>query len=185
MTSLDLVIVIMLGIGAIIGFMKGFIKQVISMVGLVAGLLVARALFGVVGEKLAVEVGTSATFGQILAFFLIWIIVPIGLSIIASILTKMAKMVSLGFVNRWLGSGIGLIKYGLLVSMFINLIEFIDLDNHLIYAESKQKAALYYPMQRFAGIFAPAFKSVTKTVTKQLLKPDDSENGNNTTSIKQ
>lgn len=185
MISLDLIIVIALGIGAIIGFMKGFIKQVFSLVGLVAGLLVARALFGVVGEKLAVEVGTSATFGQILAFFLIWIIVPIGLSIVASILTKMAKIVCLGFVNRWLGSGIGLIKYGLLVSMFINLIEFVDSGNHLIFAESKQSSIMYYPMQRFAGVFAPAFKSVTKTVTKELFKSDNDNDGNNTTNIEQ
>lgn len=141
MESLDLVIVIMLALGAIVGFMKGFIKQVISMVGLIAGLLVARALFGAVGEKLAVQVGASVTFGQILAFFLIWIIVPIGLSIVASVLTKVVSMAKLGFFNRWLGSGIGLIKYGLLVSMFINLIEFVDSNNQLIL---QRKASVGY-----------------------------------------
>ena len=185
MESLDLVIVIMLALGAIVGFMKGFIKQVISMVGLIAGLLVARALFGAVGEKLAVQVGTSVTFGQILAFFLIWIIVPIGLSIVASILTKVVSMVKLGFVNRWLGSGIGLIKYGLLVSMFINLIEFVDSNNQLIFAEKKQASVMYYPMQRFAGVFAPAFKTITKTVKKQLLKSGNDKSDSDTTNIEQ
>ena len=182
MESLDLVIVIMLALGAIVGFMKGFIKQVISMVGLIAGLLVARALFGAVGEKLAVQVGTSVTFGQILAFFLIWIIVPIGLSIVASVLTKVVSMAKLGFFNRWLGSGIGLIKYGLLVSMFINLIEFVDSNNQLIFAEKKQASVMYYPMQRFAGVFAPAFKTITKRVKEQLLK---SNSDSDTTNIEQ
>ena len=181
MESLDLVIVIMLALGAIVGFMKGFIKQVISMVGLIAGLLVARALFGAVGEKFAVQVGTSVTFGQILAFFLIWIIVPIGLSIVASILTKVVSMAKLGFVNRWLGSGIGLIKYGL----FINLIEFVDSNNQLIFAEKKQASVMYYPMQRFAGVFAPAFKTITKTVKKQLLKSGNDKSDSDTTNIEQ
>lgn len=184
MESLDLVIVIMLALGTIVGFMKGFIKQVISMVGLIAGLLVARALFGAVGEKLAVQVGTSVTFGQILAFFLIWIIVPIGLSIVASILTKVVSMAKLGFVNRWL-TGIGLIKYGLLVSMFINLIEFVDSNNQLIFAEKKQASVMYYPMQRFAGVFAPAFKTITKTVKEQLLKSGNDKSDSDTTNIEQ
>ena len=173
MTTLDLIIVIVLGAGAVVGFMKGFIKQVVSMVGLVAGLLVARALFGVVGEKLAVEAGMSATFGQIVAFLLIWIIVPLGLSLVASVLTKIASTVHLGFVNRWLGSGIGLIKYGLWVSMVINLIQFIDVKDHLIHKESKEAAVFYYPMQKFAGIFMPAFKTVAKTVGKQLITTDN------------
>lgn len=165
---LDWIILIVLGMGTIGGFIKGFIRQLASLVGLVAGLLVARALFGVVGERLAVEVGTSATFGQILAFLLIWIIVPLGISLIASILTRIVEMVKLGFVNRWLGAGMGLIKYALLISMFIHLIEFIDTENTLIRLETKQQSSLYYPMERFSSVFAPAFKAVADTVTEQL-----------------
>ena len=100
MTTIDLVIVIVLAVGAIVGFMKGFIRQIVSMVGLIAGLLVARALFGVVGEKLAAEAGMSVTFGQILAFILIGVVVPVGLSVAASILTKVASAVHLSFLNR-------------------------------------------------------------------------------------
>lgn len=173
MATLDLIIIIVLCIGALIGFVKGLIKQVVSIVGLIVGLLVARALFGAVGEKLAVEVGMSATFGQILAFLLIWIVVPLGLSLMASILTKALDKVKLGFINRWLGSGLGLIKYALLVSMFINLVQFIDVNDSLIHAKSKQNSALYYPMQKFAGIFKPALKSVTKSVGKHLINTED------------
>lgn len=74
--------------GAIMGFSKGFIKQLASMVGLIAGLLLARALFASVGEQLAVKIGSSVSFGQIIAFILIWLIVPISLSLIASLLTQ-------------------------------------------------------------------------------------------------
>ena len=49
------------GLGAVVGFSKGFIRQLASVVGLVAGLLVARALYASVGEKLAMETGTSLT----------------------------------------------------------------------------------------------------------------------------
>lgn len=162
MTTLDWIIVIIVGVGAATGFMKGFFKLLASTVGLVAGLLVARALFSAVGAKLSVEVGTSATFGQILAFILIWLVVPVGIAIIASILTKVADAVSLGFVNRWLGAGLGVIKYMLLVSMFIHFIEFIDSKDTLIKATAKQESLLYYPVEKFSGIFLPVMKDVTK-----------------------
>jgi membrane protein required for colicin V production len=38
---------------------------------------VARALFASVGEKLAEELGTSLTFAQVVAFILIWLLVPL------------------------------------------------------------------------------------------------------------
>lgn len=110
METLDWIIVVVLALGAISGFLKGFLKQLASIIGLVAGLLVARALFAAVGEQLAVKVGTSVTFGQILAFLLIGLVVPLGLSILASALTKIVDMVSLGFINRWLGAGLGTIN---------------------------------------------------------------------------
>lgn len=43
METLDWIIVIVLALGAISGFLKGFLKQLASIIGLVAGLLVARA----------------------------------------------------------------------------------------------------------------------------------------------
>lgn len=162
MNTIDLIIVIVLAVGAILGFMKGFIKQVVSMVGLLAGLLVARALFGAVGERLAVETGMSVTFGQILAFVLIGVIVPVGFSILGSVLTKVASAVYLSFINRWLGSGIGVIRYGLIVCIAIHLIEFLDVKNSLINQTSKQESVLYYPMERFSSVFYPAFKSVAE-----------------------
>ena len=66
--------------------------------------------------------------------------------------------------------------------MFINLIEFVDSNNQLIFAEKKQASVMYYPMQRFAGVFAPAFKTITKSVKEQLLK---SNSDSDTTNIEQ
>ena len=41
-----------------------------SIVGLIAGLLMARALFGIVAERLAPVLGTSTTVAQVLACLL-------------------------------------------------------------------------------------------------------------------
>lgn len=168
MTTLDLTIIGIILIGAILGFSKGFIKQLASIIGLIAGLLIARALFASVGEKLAIELGTSVTFGQITAFFLIWLIIPFTISILASMLSKVADAIHIGFINRWLGAGLGIIKYLLLTSMVIYFIEYIDSKDNLIQSTTKSQSLLYYPIKDFSGIFIPKVKSVTK----QLIDTD-------------
>ena len=168
METLDGIIIIIIVAGAIMGFAKGFIKQLASIVGLIAGLLLARALFSTVGERLAVEIGTSVSFAQILAFILIWLIVPIGLSLIASLLTRVINAIQLGFVNRWLGAGLGAVKYALLTSMLIYFIDYVDAKNELISSTKKTSSMLYYPMKSFSGIFIPTIKDVTK----QLIDTD-------------
>ena len=50
MATIDIIILAMIGVGVIMGLIKGFVKQMASIVGLIAGLLMARALFGIVAE---------------------------------------------------------------------------------------------------------------------------------------
>lgn len=168
MTTLDFAIIGIIFIGAILGFTKGFIKQLSSIVGLIAGLLLARALFASVGEKLAIELGTSVSIGQTITFFLIWLVVPLTISLLASMLSQAVEAIHLGFINRWLGAGLGVIKFALLTSMIVYFIEYIDSKDNLIQSTTKSKSLLYYPIKDFSGIFIPKIKSVTK----QLIDTD-------------
>lgn len=72
------------------------------------------------------------------------------------------EAVSLGWLNRMLGAGLGALKYLLLVSLVICVIQFIDSDSQLISQTKKEQSLLYYPMESFAGIFFPAAKEVTQ-----------------------
>lgn len=66
MAIIDIIILTGLGIGLVSGMIKGLVKQTCAVVGLVAGLLVARALYGAMGEQLASHIGTSVTVAQII-----------------------------------------------------------------------------------------------------------------------
>lgn len=72
------------------------------------------------------------------------------------------EAVSLGWLNRLLGAGLGALKYLLLVSLVVCVIQFIDTDSQLISQTKKEESLLYYPMERFAGMFFPAAKEVTQ-----------------------
>ncbi|WP_300763267.1 CvpA family protein [uncultured Bacteroides sp.] len=164
MSVLDWIIIAIIAIGVVLGFMKGAIKQAAAIVGLVAGLLLARALFSQLGEKLAVGLGTSVSVAQVIAFFMIWILVPIVFLLLASMLTKALEIVHLGIVNRLLGALLGAVKYAFIVSLAVSFLEYIDNKDELINRTVKHSSLLYYPVRELSGLFIPAIKNVTNEI---------------------
>lgn len=164
MATIDIIILAVCGLGAAIGFMKGFVKQLASILGLVVGLLAAKALYASLAAKLCPTLTQSMTVAQVLAFLLIWLAVPLLFALAASLLTRAMEAVSLGCFNRWLGAVLGAVKYLLLTSLLIGVIEFVDGDNTLVSQTKKKESVLYYPMEKFAGVFFPAAKAMTETL---------------------
>ena len=162
MAVIDIVILVFIGIGTVWGMTKGFIRQLSSLVGLVVGLLVARALFVQVGDWVAPSIGVSVTVARVLAFFMLWIVVPLLFSLFASFLTKALRVVNLSWINRWLGGGLGAIKFMLYVGLAAQLLEFVDTEHELISQSAKDESVLYIPMYDFAGAFIPAIKGVSQ-----------------------
>ena len=173
MEVIDIIILILIGVGAIQGLMKGSIKVLASIVGFVAGLLLARALFGTVAEQLAPALGTSITIAQILSFILIWVAVPIGCSLIASVLTKALAVVNLGWLNRLAGALLGAVKVMLLIGLGIYVLEYIDPKNEMISKTTKKSSLLYSPMKELVDQCLPVVKDMTddiKDVTDKIIK---------------
>ena len=172
MEVIDIIILILIGVGAIQGLMKGSIKVLASIVGFVAGLLLARALFGTVAEQLAPALGTSITVAQILSFILIWVAVPIGCSLIASVLTKALAVVNLGWLNRLAGALLGAVKVMLLIGLGIYVLEYIDPKSEMISKTTKKSSLLYSPMKDLGNQCLPVVKGLTddiKVVTDKII----------------
>ena len=150
MEVIDIIILVLIGVGVIQGLMKGSVKQLAQIVGFVAGLLLARALFGTVAEQLAPALGTSITIAQILSFVLIWVAVPIGCSLVASVLTKALDVINLGWLNRLAGALLGAVKIMLLVGLGIYVLEYLDPKSEMISQTTKKVCFLH---QGFLLIF--------------------------------
>lgn len=157
MPTIDIVILVLFLLGVFSGIRDGFIKQLASLLGLVVGLLAAKALYLTVAERIAPLVGESPTFAKVSAFILIWLAVPLAFSLIASLFTKAIEAAQLGWINRWLGAGLGAIKALIAMSLLICIIEWIDKPGDLLLSkEIKQESKFYYPMEQLAGVFLPA-----------------------------
>ncbi len=170
MEVIDIIILILIGVGVIQGLMKGSMKELASVVGFVAGLLLARALFGTVAEQLAPALGTSITIAQILSFILIWVAVPIGCSLVASVLTKALEVVHLGWLNRLAGAMLGAVKMMLLVGIGIYVLEYIDPKSEMVSKTTKKTSVLYTPMKELVDQCLPVVKDVTDDIKEVIDK---------------
>lgn len=120
MLIIDWIILILLLLGVFRGWRTGLVKQIISIGGLVAGLLIAKLCYAMVGDALAPHLGHQTTLAQILAFILIWIAVPAILGLLGELVTTVLdKLFVLGTVNSILGALLGLIKFQLLIGSLI------------------------------------------------------------------
>lgn len=162
MTTIDIVLLVIIGLGGVWGFNIGFFKELASILGLIAGLLIALALYNVVAERLSPSLVESMTLAQIIAFVAIWVVVPLILSLVASAVTRLLEAISLGWVNRLLGFALGVVKYVILIGLFANVLDYIDTNHTIIGKTIKENSSLYYPIRDFVGSFFPTAKEMTE-----------------------
>lgn len=164
MTTIDIIILIIIGIGILLGLMKGALKQLAGLLGLVVGLLAAKALYATAAEQVFSRVTDNMTLAQAMAFLAIWVIVPLLFWGVACLMTKAMDAVCLGWINRLLGGVLGGVVHALVVSLLICVLEHIDTKSELIGKSQKQESILYYRMEPLAGLFFPAAKTLTEQI---------------------
>lgn len=146
---LDLFIVILLAWAIFSGWRAGLLKELISTTGFVVGLFIAATFYSTLGSYLAVNGSETNMFTSIVAFLLLWIIVPIALGLAANLLTKALKGMKLGLPNSLLGASVSVAKFLLLLSCVFNAMTALGIMNEERTAESK----LYRPVSAVVGAF--------------------------------
>ena len=102
----------------IAAFVRGFFRETFSFIGLIAGILLASWYYPVLGTRLALWIPWPTA--QLVSFLLIAIVVMIACGFCGSLISRTAKTIGLGFVDRALGAVFGLARgclMGVLVLM--------------------------------------------------------------------
>jgi membrane protein required for colicin V production len=109
MTALDIIVLFLIGAGAIFGFMRGFVQEALSLIAWILIIAAIRLFHGPVSGLLAEPVGTEAG-AAVLAFLAIVIVTyALGRMLAKKIGEKSRKSV-LGPIDRVLGFGFGAVK---------------------------------------------------------------------------
>lgn len=149
---IDIFIAVLLLWAAFSGWRAGFLKEVVSTVGFLAGLFIAATCYSAFGQYLTVSGTETNMVTSIIAFFLLWIIVPVLLGLVANVLTKALKGMKLGMPNSILGAAISVVKYLVLMSCVLNVMQAL----HIMNEEKAAESHLYRPIVGALQTFFPA-----------------------------
>lgn len=143
MNTFDIIVLIPLLWGAIMGFRKGLILELASIAGLVLGIWGALKFSGQMGNFLVDYLDVSENLLNILSFILTFILIVIAVYLLAKLLDKSLKMVALGFLVRLSGAFFGIVKYTLILSVLLYVFESINKNWEFVDKASYQDAISY------------------------------------------
>ena len=120
MSALDIFVIVLLGGGAIIGFVRGLVHEMLSLLAWVVAIVMLRLFHTPVSAALTDPVG-SATGAAVLTFVLLFLPSFLFMKLLARSIGKRTRTSMLGPFDRVLGGGFGMLKGLLAVTLFFLL----------------------------------------------------------------
>ena len=164
MSVIDIVIILPIIWGLYKGFTKGLIVEVASLLALLAGIWGAMKFYKFTAEIIEQNIDGFEKYLPIIAFAITFIGIVIGIHLLAKIIDKLVKAVALGIVNRIAGAIFGGLKFLLIISAFLVIIDKVDSQTNLLENKTKEESLLYKPVLSVTyGIF-PSLKSINTSI---------------------
>lgn len=148
MHSIDLIIIVILLLGAIRGYQKGFFHEVATLAGLIAGVFIAILASNLVGGMAERLVDWNIQVVKVVTFIIVFVVVAWFIRMLGTLLTNLFKALMLGFINRLAGFAIGILKWALILAVILMVVEFFDPGNRLISEKMSQKS-FFFPQLEF------------------------------------
>lgn len=123
MTGFDYVVLLLVGIGAVGGFLRGFVEEVLSLAAWCLALLAVHYFHEPLTYWLAAHLPTETGAG-VLAFFLLLLGPYIAARIIARRMGSASRDSVIGPIDRLLGFGFGAVKGFIIVVLGYSVVTF-------------------------------------------------------------
>lgn len=167
MNTIDIVIGIILLVGAVSGFMKGLFVEVTTLVGLVLGIYGAIHFSYFLSDFLKSSVSWDESMIQLVSFAGTFLIILIVLILLGKTMTKIAETLALGFFNKIVGAVFGFLKYALILSIVLLVYDEINASLRFVEKEKTESSILYEPIKNLAPTLFP---KIVKVERKKVLK---------------
>ena len=110
MTGFDIAVLLLVGLGAVTGFMRGFVQEVLALAAWIFALFAIHYMHTPLSAALVPFVGTGAGAAPVLAFALLLLVPYAFVKLIANRLGSASRNSVLGPIDRVLGFGFGALK---------------------------------------------------------------------------
>ena len=136
MNYIDIVILLFLLYGAFRGFSKGLIIEVATLAGLILGVFIAIRYSPFTEGILKDFLNITSRYLSYIALAVTFLLVVIAVYLLGKMLTKLVDIISLGLVNKLLGTLLGIAKYFIMVCVLLMIVDALNDKFHFISEET-------------------------------------------------
>lgn len=124
MNELDIVILVFIAIGALVGLFRGFFKEIVGTIGILVAAIVANFVSPYTIPYFGGWIGNE-NIAAIVVWAIVFVLAMFLMSKVAYLLSRILKAAQLGWLNRLAGGAFAAIKYCLIAALVISLLEII------------------------------------------------------------
>jgi membrane protein required for colicin V production len=135
MSALDIFVLLLLGGGALIGFVRGFVQEVLSLLAWVVAVIMLKLFHEQLWAGMTGFVGSTGG-AAVLAFALLFVPTFVGVKLLAKTLGRRSRKSVLGPFDQMLGGGFGMLK-GLIGATLFFL--FANLTTDMVYGANAER----------------------------------------------
>lgn len=151
MKILDIIIVIWLILDIIDGFRKGFIVTTFSIAAIFLGIFLAQRFSSWTAELL----NLNNQYAEYIAVAVTFCVVVAAVMLGAWAISKMIRMIGLGFLNSLGGGVMGLIRGVIVIGLLCMLFSNINRHNRIVSQSKLDKSYFYNPLVNIADTLFP------------------------------
>lgn len=175
MNFIDIILGTILVFGLIRGVWNGFFVELASFVSLLIGIFIAIKFSGFVADYIRENLSSESQYIEIIAFAITFILVIVGVILLAKTFTKLASFTGLGWINRLLGGVFGLLKMLFILSIALHFFQKINKNDALITEQKKESSILYQPVVKASELVFPIltqwFDKIKEETTNNFSDP--------------
>ncbi|MBQ5931676.1 MAG: CvpA family protein [Tidjanibacter sp.] len=149
MNVLDIILAILLVVGAVNGFRKGIISQLCGLAGVLLGVWLGFKFGDRLGVWLGVEIGEIASF----------VIIFIGAVLLAALAGRISAAIlratGLGILNRLGGMALSLVEYVLICSLLLGLFQKVNNATGWVEPKVVEESVLVEPVMKVSEFVFP------------------------------
>jgi membrane protein required for colicin V production len=119
---IDIIVLVLLGLGIVRGFMNGVIREVAGLLGAVLGIWAGLRLAFVFAEYYRQHIDINEKLLPFLAFLTAFVLALVAVLLLGRVLDKIVKEASLGIVNKLMGALFGALKWGFITGSILNIV---------------------------------------------------------------
>ena len=160
MATLDIILLICFIPGIIRGLSKGFLEQALALAGVVVSVWAAFRFSSLVCTWLKPYVDVSETTLNVISFALILVVISLGVVLLAKLLTKVAELAMLGWLDKTLGLVFALAVNALVIGVFIILFDTVNLKFGLVKPEVLEDSVVYTTLRDLCYFVFPYLKEL-------------------------